>query len=207
MVSFLAKMTSTDVTLFSLIILIIFLLLFAFFLFGRWIIRKEASLSPYSQLPLRRATDLSYASMEKVLRYMYQFQQYDNRIFEFKRSAVCRETGRLFVNCITWYDAIKVDWNFLQNRYPGNYVSWGSLSQEQKEALKRVHLPLDKFQTDFSSPLASPRLIEAPYAFEKPGPLYVDVDKGILLGWQCVPDTEIEVLIVQKPLKSIILNY
>jgi hypothetical protein len=45
-----------------------------------------------------------------------------------------------------------------------------------------------------------PTLIEAKYAFTKPGPLYVDISTNVLVGWQIVPDTELEVLVVQKPL-------
>lgn len=125
--------------------------------------------------------------------------QYDNRIFDVKKAAICRETGRIFPECITWYDTIKVDWTFIQKRYPGTYVSWGCLTEAQQEAIRDVHETLDGFQTRFSSQTPSPRLVEAKYAFEKPGPLYVDVTTGVLVGWQCVPDTELEVLIVQKP--------
>ncbi len=187
----LAIVTTTDVVLFSLAILASFFLLFAAFWYAWWVTRREACLSPYSGMPLRRATDLSYYSMEKVLRYLHNMNQYDNRIFEFKRSALCRETGRIFPNCITWYDTIKVDWTFLQKRYPGNYVSWGSLTNEQMRAIRDVHESLNGFQTEMSCPHPSPRHIEPQYAFEKPGPLYVDVNTGILMGWKCVPGTSL----------------
>ena len=33
----------------------------------------------------------------------------------------------------------------------------------------------------------------------RPGPLYVDIETKVLLGWKVVPGTDLEVLIVQKP--------
>lgn len=197
----LLAVTSTEVFIFSIAILASFFLLCGAFWFGWWLTRREATLSPYSGMPMRRAIDLSYSSMEKILRYLHDLHQYDNRIFEMKRAAICRETGRIFPNCITWYDSIKVDWNFIQKRFPGNYVSWGSLNEDQKRAMRDLHESLDGFQTEFSSPTPSPRMVESQYAFEKPGPLYVDVNTGILMGWKCVPNTEFEVLIVQRPIR------
>jgi hypothetical protein len=92
-----------------------------------------------------------------------------------------------------------VDWNFLQKRYPGKYVSWGSLTEDQKKEVREQHVSLEGFQTEFSCPEPMPRAIEPKYAFIKPGPLYVDIDHKVLLGWKEVPGTEMEVLIVQKP--------
>jgi hypothetical protein len=199
-------LSSNQVFLFSFAILATFFLLFAGFFLSWWMRRKEVSLSPYTGVPLRRATSLSYFSMERVLRFLYQMQQYDNRIFEFKKAAICRETGRIFPNCVTWYDTIKVDWSFIQKHYPGTYVSWGSLTEQQKDYIRRTHDSLDGYQTAFSSPTPSPRQVEPQYAFEKPGPLYVDLQANVLVGWQCVPDTELEVLIVQKPIKIITIT-
>lgn len=192
--------------LFAVAIILVFLLLFAAFWMGWWLTRREASVSPYSDMPLRRATDLSYASVEKVLRYLHRLHQYENRLFEIKKAALCRETGRIFPNCVTWYDTIRLDWSFLYKRFPGDYVSWGSLNDNQKEAVREVHDSLEGFQTEFSSPNPSPRMVEPIYAFEKPGPLYVDVKTGTLVGWKIVPETELEVLIVQRPTKIITIN-
>jgi hypothetical protein len=192
-------MNSTDVIWFGSAILLVFLLLFAVFCFGWWLRRRSPCVSPYSGMPLRRGGDLSYSSVETILRYLYQLHQYDNRIFDMHRAAVCRETGRIFPNAITWYDSIKVDWSFLFKRYPGNFVSWGSLSSEEQQDIRSFHDSLEGFQTKLSSPKPSPRSIEQQYAFAKPGPLYVDVNSKVLLGWKCIPDTEFEVLIVQKP--------
>ena len=120
----LAAVDSMDVALFSIFILLVVLVLFGLCIYGIWLSRRPSSLSPYSRLPLRRGSDLSYYASEKVLRFLYNTHQYDNRIFLLKRSAVCRETGRIFSNAVTWYDKIVVDWSFLQKRYPGSFVSW-----------------------------------------------------------------------------------
>lgn len=184
------------------IILIAFLALFAVF----WIVwrftQRSHSLSPYTGIPLRRAVEIPYSSAERILRFLYQFQQYDNRIFKLRRAAFCRETGRIFQDCVTWFDVIHLDWNFLQKRYPGHYVSWGSLNRDQQEAIRKEHSSLEGFQTEQSSPFPAPRAIESEYVYLKPGPLYVDLQSKTLLGWKEVPGTEFEVLIVQKPLNK-----
>lgn len=199
----LAAVTTTDVALFSILLLVVFLFFFALCCWGVWLTRIPDSVSPYSRQPMRRGSDISYDAALKVLKFLYNKRQYDNRIFGLKKAAICRETGRIFPNAVTWYGKIKVDWSFLNKRFPGRYVSWGSLTYEQQEIIRLSHGSLALFQTDHSSPRYSPAAVEAEYAFLKPGPLYVDLENNILLGWQCVPDTDLEVLIVQKPLKII----
>jgi len=98
-------------------------------------------------------------------------------------------------------DTVKVDWTFLQKRYPGIWVSWGSLNSDQQRAISDAHESLEGFQTEVSSPSPAPRAIEPEYAYTKPGPLYVDIQTKVLLGWKVVPGTELEVLIVQKPVR------
>ena len=128
--------------------------------------------------------------------------EYDNKLFDLNKAAVCRMTGRIFPDAVTWYGAIDVDWDFLQKRHPGEYVSWGSLTEGQKTIIRERHLSLEGLQTEISSPTPSPRLVEPEYAHTVPGPLYVDIRTGILLGWKQVPDTELEVMIVQKPYET-----
>lgn len=188
-----------DIALFGIFILVTILLLFALFLYGLWLDRRPNSLSPYSRLPMRRASELSYYTSEKVLRYMYDIHEYDNRIFDLQNAALCRETGRIFPNAMTWYGKVRLDWTFLQKRFPGKYVSWGSLSQAQQNSILNAHDSVEGFQVEFSSPNPQPSAIEAKYALASPGPLYVDIDTKVLLGWKEVPGTEVEVLIVQKP--------
>ena len=90
---------------------------------------------------------------------------------------------------------------FCKSGILGNYVSWGSLTKESQDAIRDAHASLDGFQTSESSPTPSPRAIEPEYVYTKPGPLYVDLETKVLLGWKVVPGTELEVLIVQKPIK------
>ncbi|MBA2369581.1 MAG: hypothetical protein H0V82_11240 [Candidatus Protochlamydia sp.] len=189
------------VVMFSLGILLAFAILFFVFWFGWWMSGREMGVSPYTGIPLRRATDLTYFAAERVLLFLFEFKQYDNRIFKLSRAAYCRETGRIFTNCVTWLDTVKVDWTFLQKRYPGSYVSWGSLNKDQQQAIRDAHDSMEGYQTESSSPTPSPRGIEPEYAYTKPGPLYVDIETKVLLGWMVVPATDLEVLIVQKPVR------
>jgi len=198
----LAVITDTDVFLFGFTLLLVFLLILISFFVATWVRRNAVSVCPYTGLPLRRGSELPYEGARKILQFVYDRQEYDNRIFDIKRAAICRETGRVFPNCVTWLDRIDVDWTFLKKRYPGNYVSWGSLTLEQQSAIRKLHDSLESFQTEISCPDPSPREATPKYALTKPGPLYVDIDTKTLLGWQLVPDSDFEVLIVQKPKKK-----
>ena len=79
----LAAVDYFDVVFFSFLVLLVVLLLFVAFCVGVWLNRRQVCISPYSKLPLRRGSDLSYYSMESVLRYLYQLHQYDNRIYAY----------------------------------------------------------------------------------------------------------------------------
>lgn len=184
---------------FSIAILAVFVLLLFLFFVNNRLRNREVSPSPYTGLPLRRGEDLSYDSKLAILRYLYNFHEYDNRIFEIRQAAYCRETGRVFFNALTFFDTLEVDWKFLVKRFPGNWVSWGSLTSLQQEAIINSHHTLEGYQIDNSSPAPSPRGITKEYCYTRPGPLYVDVETKILLGWKQVPNTQLEVLIVQKP--------
>lgn len=172
-----------------------------FFFFSWWRKNQLPSLCPYTKTPLRRATDLSFDSRERTARFLKAFNQFDNPPINFWYASFCRDTGRVFQNCMSWTGAIRVDWTFLQNRCPGNYASWGSLAEDQKRDIAEAHGSLEGFQTELSSSQISPRSIEAIYINTKPGPLYVDLYTKVLIGWQEVPGTDLEVLIVQKPIK------
>ncbi len=193
--------TRTWVVIFAIAVVATFVLLGFIFWFTWRTTTKAQSVSPYTGLPLRRATELPYYAVEKIFKYLNSYHQYDNRIFLLRRASFCRETGRIFQNSVTWYDIIKINWNFLRKRYPGNYVSWGSLSRDQQQLIREAHESLEGFQTELSSPNRLPRAIEPEYIYTKPGPLYVDFEKKLLLGWKEVPGTELEILIVQKPVK------
>lgn len=177
------------------------LLLLSLFLWLGWFFseRRTYHHSPYSDLPLRFASDISYAAIGKLFLFLRGFHQYDNRMCNIQRVAICRETGRVFFDALDWAGRVHLDWNFLSKRYPGTYVSWGSLSYNQQEAVRKAHQTLTGFQIKESSPHPSPRMIERKFALTKPGPLYVDLSTFVLLGWKSVPGTDLEVLIVQKP--------
>lgn len=192
-------LTSFEIAWFLFVVLLTFSFLVAGFFTQAWIRRKQVALSPYTKKPLRRGLDIPYQTREKVLRYLFFMHQYDNRMFDVTKAAFCRETGRLFPNAVSYFDTIHVDWTFLQKRYPGTYVSWGSLSHEQKEMIKASHHTLEGYQTALSSRNPAPSMIETMYAYETPGPLYVDLETKVLLGWKVVPGTDLEVLVVQKP--------
>lgn len=198
-----AVITGLEIALFAFVLVFVFCGFAFSFFFERWRSRHLTSSSPYSGLPLRRATDVPEEIREKILKYLYDLHQYDNQMFDPAKAAVCRETQRIFPDAVTWYDTIKVDWSFLQKRHPGNYVSWGSLSVEQQREVMLEHDSLDGYQLQISSPYLSPRVVEPQYAYTVPGPLYVDLEKKTLLGWKVVPQTDFEILIVQKPRKKI----
>lgn len=191
--------TTAQVMFLSFAIVLTFAAIFLVFWIGWRISNQKQGVCPYTGAPLRRATDISYFAAEKTMRYLYHFKQYDNRVFKLSGAAFCRDTGRIFQDCVTWLDTVKVDWSFIQKRYPGDYVSWGSLSADQQRDIREAHDSLDRFQTAHSSPNPAPRMVEPEYVFIKPGPLYVNLQNKVLVGWQVVPDTDMEVLIVQKP--------
>jgi len=195
----LAVLSEKDLVNFGLLLFLVLLGLLASFVYEIWMNRSTTCPCPYTGRALRKGSDIHWMTIEKVLRYLYNMHDYHNRMFDVTRAAHCRDTGRLFPDALTWHGSMKVDWGFLQKRYPGNFVSWGSLTEEQQIAIIDRHKSLEGFQTEISSRNPSPRKIEKEYVYTKPGPLYVDIDTGILLGWKCVPDTELEVLILQKP--------
>lgn len=201
-----AQMGQGDAALFVLVLLLVLGGLVAYFFITYWKVDLKRGISPYTGMPLRRALELPYSTKDKVRRFLKGFGEYENRPFDFSSAALCRETGRLFPDCITWTGTIVINWSFIQNRHRGHFVSWGSLSSEQKKEVLKAHEPLDGFQTEFSSKLPSPRMVEEEYALEKPGPLYVDPESKILIGWKRVPETELEVLIVQKPIRYHIVS-
>lgn len=193
-----------DVVWVALLILSIFGVIFGLILVGWWVQRQRDSVSPYTGSPLQRAEYFTFYAKEQILRFLYEHHSYDNKMFKLNKAAYCRDTGRIFENAVTWYDKVFIDWSFLQKRLPGNWVSYGSLSEDQKLKLKRIHGSFRGFQTTFSSQRPSPRDVEPDYALAKPGPLYVDIDKYTLMGWKIVPGTDFEVLIVQKPVNLVI---
>lgn len=193
------NLTEEDLIFLGVAVVVVFLLLLYYFFMGLKHNSTEICLSPYTGYPLRKASDIHWETKEKVLRFLYRKKDFANRIFDFERAAMCRETGRIFPDCINWWGKINLDWTFINKRFPGNYVSWGSLNRDQQDFIRDKHLSLEGYQTHYSSQNPSPKKVEREYALMKPGPLYVDLETGILIGWKCVPDTDLEVLTVQRP--------
>lgn len=156
----------------------------------------------YTQVPLHPMYDISYDSLAKVHYFLEEYPGYENRQLRFSRAMVCRDTGKIFPECISWSGKARLEWDFLKKKHPGTYISWGSLSDEQKRSFEEDHDSLEGFQTGFSCNEPLPKNITTDYAFAKPGPLYVDLETRVLIGWKYVPETELEVLIVQKPRPS-----
>jgi hypothetical protein len=194
------EVSELNILLFGLLLLITFTVLAVYSVYIYWIRARERCLSPYTSKPLRYGRDVPLSSVEKIMRFLhYKVRGYHNRVFLMRRSMICRETGRIFPNSVSFTGRAQVDWNFLNKKYPGTYVSWGSLTEEQKIDLMALHGSLEGFQTEISCPFPSPRSITPEYVYVKPGPLYVDLRTHVLLGWKVIPDTSFEVLVVQKP--------
>lgn len=87
---------SYDIAWFSFAVLLAFVFVLGIFFVGHWARKNQIVLSPYTKKPLRRGSDIPYQTAEKVLRYLFFMRQYDNRMFDVRKAAFCRETGRLF---------------------------------------------------------------------------------------------------------------
>jgi len=170
------------------------------FLGSIWPLKRRVPTSPYSNMPMRRANTLRYTTQYLVKRYLKEMEDFDNRQFNLNRAAVCRETGRIFPNAVNWTGKIHVDWNFLQKRMPGSWVSYGSLPGDRRQDLWDKHGTLEGFQTEFSSANPLPQDVEEELNPIKPGPLYVNLENNLVMGWKIVPGTEVEVLVVKRPI-------
>lgn len=188
----------------------IFILLFSFFAifvifstflwFGWFVSKKRGSRSPYSKQVMALGVDKAASVVCLVEDFLLNHSQPENGAFDFKKAAICEQTGRIFPDVVKRGEIIRLDWSFLQKRYPGNYVSWGSLSESEQAIARMCHESMRGFQTLSSCPNPMPKDIDGYHALLKPGPLYIDRATKILLGWQEVPETPFEVLIIQKPI-------
>ena len=170
-----------------------------FFWLCWWLLARRHARCPYGHGRLEPATKLSYEVIERTHEFLMHLNSEDNPAFELSHAAVCRETGRIFPHGLRNGDIIKVNWDFLQQRHPGNWVSWGSLSEADKRRVRACHVTLRGFQTENSATEPKPRKVPSRYTLMKPGPLYVDLSNYNLLGWKQVPGTNFELLILQRP--------
>ncbi len=168
--------------------------------FGWWVSKKKGSFSPYSKMPMLLGLDVAPSMQRHVNDFLLSHPQPENSPIDFETASFCSETGRIFPGTVFRGMFVKLDWNFLQKRFPGNYVSWGSLSELEQGTIRLLHDSLSGYQTESSSPNSRPQEIDTHLAHMKPGPLYVDRISKVLLGWKEVPGTEFEVLIVQRPI-------
>jgi hypothetical protein len=166
---------------------------------GWWVTRQRGSLSPYSRQPMMYGVDLPQSIARHIEEYMKSLDQKENPPFDMNRAAICLKTGRIFPDCVGKSGIIRLGWDFLEKRYPGRWVSWGALPEVQRATIKLCHRSVEGFQLECCSPKPDPSDVDDYYALAKPGPLYVDISRRILLGWKHIPGTTFEVLIVQKP--------
>jgi hypothetical protein len=206
MTHLLAEVTDGDLALFVLVLVLVLAGLVVYFFMMYWRVKQRQDVSPYSGMPMRYATEIPYSARDKVENYLRGLQDYDNSPFDWEKAAFCRETGRIFPKAVSWTGDIKINWTFLAQRYRGNFVSWGSLSEELRKDIIKAHGRLIGFQTAHSSKNPAARMVEEEYALLKPGPLYVDPETKIVMGWKEVPDSIFEVLLVKKPIVVQLLN-
>jgi hypothetical protein len=193
------------------------LLIFSFFLvlgilgfllwYGWFVSKTRGALCPYTKGPLFLGVDIAPSIRKYVDSFLLSHSQPENEPFDFSKAAICEKTGRIFPNCVARGERIHLDWTFLQKRHPGSFVSWGSLSEMEQWQVRSCHESMQGFQCESSATMPLPKEIDPYHANKKPGPLYVDKQTKVLLGWKEVPGTRFEVLIVQKPLYDYIEDF
>lgn len=176
----------------------VFLLLLLFWYLGwRWM-NSSTSRSPYGGGELRRGDELSYASVLHLEKFLQSLPEEWRPIFDLNDAAVCQSTGRIFPSSLNRFGVLRVNWAFLKRFHKGALYSWGSLSPRERAFFEKAFPNLDRFQTSQSSCRPHPSDVERKYVLLKPGPLYVDLQNQTLLGWVCVPHTDLEVLILRR---------
>lgn len=180
-------------------IILLIVLFGALMWFGWWVTVRRGAVSPYTKKPMMLGVDLPKSIALAVEEFMKSLPQPENSPFDCTKAAICRDTGRIFPDAVKRGEIIRLGWEFLQNRYPGTWVSWGSLSETEKGVIRLCHRSLRGFQMENSCPRRNPQEIDSYYASLRPGPLYIHVAKKTFLGWKVVPGTYFEVLVVQKP--------
>lgn len=193
------KLGETAIFLFVGSILLCLLMMIGLLWLGWWVTRVQGSVSPYSGKPMKRGEDLSKSTVAEIERFLRRLDPIDNPIFDTSYAAICRETGRVFPDSVNRFGVISLNWNFLNNRYPGKWISWGSLDPVRQADIRSCHDNMEGFQLETNSTQPMPKNVDSYHAMAKPGPLYVDITTKTLMGWQCVPGTTLELLIVQRP--------
>jgi hypothetical protein len=184
-------------------VFISFIVILAIFLSLTWVGWKRegrrGDTCPYTHEPMRLGVDVAASLNFYVNAFLQEQERPNNPDIDFGKAAYCPKTGRIFPNCVQAGEQISLSWNFIQKRYKGAFVSWGSMSPEEQGVVKLLHESVDEFQTEKSSPKLRPEDVEEEYALTSPGPLYIDKATRVLMGWKKVPGTYFEVLVVQSP--------
>lgn len=178
--------------------LLAILLLFLFLGWKREVIHGNRC--PYTNGVMQFGVDIARSLQTHINAFVHEFPEEDNPEIDFSKAALSPMTGRIFPDCVVNGKKIVLDWSFLQKRCPGSFLSWGAFSEEEKGVLRLLHPSLEGFQTEQSSSMPRPERVEREYALLSPGPLYVERNTKIVVGWKRVPGTSFEVLIVQRPL-------
>ena len=182
-----------------------FFLLFIFFLLALLVLfnwKREGirgNVCPYCRKPMRLGIDVAFSMRSYVNAFLEEQPQLDNPQIDFSKAAYCSETGRIFTECVSTLERISLSWDFIQRKCSGKYISWGALSEDEKSIYKILHGSIEGFQTEESSHLLRPECVEPLFSTISPGPLYIDRETKILVGWKKVPGTYFEVLVVQHP--------
>jgi hypothetical protein len=131
--------------------------------------------------------------------FLQEEPQPENPPIDFLLASYCPQTGRIFPNTVTEKERVQLSWDFLKRRWPGMFISWGALSEEERGVVRLLHGSLDGFQTEHSSTHVAPESVVEEFSSLAPGPLYIDQKTKVVIGWKKVPGTYFEVLVVQQP--------
>lgn len=185
--------------LFVLVLLFLILVMAAILWVGWWMTNRSGAKSPYTGLEMKRGEDLAFSAVHSIQKYLDGLSDPLNPEIEIRHAAICHQTGRVFSNAVNGFGVIRLDWDFLEKRARGNWISWGALSEQQREEILFCHDSLQGYQTEDSCKEPNPEKVDLYHATLSPGPLYVDCTSRHILGWKKVPDTGLEVLVLQRP--------
>jgi hypothetical protein len=161
-----------------------------FFALGWYITNRPGAVSPYSKREMAPGSVIAFRSVEKIEDFFEDIQSQENRSFNLERAAVCRETGRIFPNCLSNFDVVTLNRNYLSAVHPGQYIDWEVLGPREQAIILAKHNDVSGYQIGDQRTKFQGQPIPS---------LYVDISTNTLIGWKKVPGTELQILVVQKP--------
>jgi hypothetical protein len=182
-----AKLGESAVTATTLLLVLAALFIGALMGLGWWLVNRSGSRSPYTGSVIGKGTDILFPAVRRIHDFLEKKNSVDNLPFSLEKAAVCRQTGRIFPDSINTFGVVRIGRKYVSGYRSGDYRRWADLTAGEREHFLRAHGQLEGYQTVADDPIA------------RPGPLYIDIKCGTAVGWQCVPGTDLEVLIVQKP--------